>query len=47
MNFKLEALEKNGTWTIVDLPSYVKHIGSNWIFKVKHRDGGFIERYKA
>jgi len=43
----LDALAKNGTWSIVDLPSNVKHIGSKWVYKVKHKKDGFVERYKA
>jgi len=41
------ALTKTGTWKIVDLPPYVKPIGSRWVYKVKHHEDGSIERYKA
>lgn len=44
---ELEALKKLGTWTIIDIPPQVKSIGNRWIFKVKHRDDGTIERYNA
>jgi len=47
MNFELEALAKNGTWCIVDLPPNIKPIGSKWVYKVKHKGDGSTERYKA
>lgn len=47
MKSELDALDKNRTWNIVDLPLHVKPIGNRWVFKVKHRAGGTIERYKA
>lgn len=47
MKSKLEALEKIGTWIIVDLPPHVKPIGNILVFKVKHRVNGSIEKYKA
>jgi hypothetical protein len=47
MNDELEALAKTGTWTFVDLPPQVKPIGSKWVYKVKHKADGTIERCKA
>jgi hypothetical protein len=47
MDNELEALAKTGTWEIVDLPPHTKPIGSKWVYKVKHRADGTIERYKA
>lgn len=47
MKSELEALERNGTWILVDLPAHVKPIGSKWVYKVKHRADGTVERYKA
>lgn len=41
------ALEDNKTWTIEDLPSGKKAIGSQWVFKVKFKSDGTMERYKA
>jgi hypothetical protein len=47
MNVELEALTKNHTWQLVPLPPHVKPIGSKWVYKVKHKADGSIERYKA
>jgi hypothetical protein len=47
MNDELEALAKTGTWEIVDLPPHTKPIGSKWVYKIKHKADGSIERYKA
>jgi len=47
MQVELQALEKTGTWQLVDLPPNVKPIGCRWIYKVKHHVDGSIERYKA
>jgi hypothetical protein len=47
MNSELNALAKTGTWKIVDMPPNVKPIGSKWVYKIKHKSDGSIERYKA
>jgi hypothetical protein len=47
MKSELDALAKTGTWKIVDLPPNVKPIGSKWVYKVKLKADGSIERYKA
>lgn len=47
MNTKLEALVQNKTWVLTDLPPNKKHIGCKWIYKVKLKSDGSIERYKA
>jgi hypothetical protein len=44
---EIQALELNNTWTIVDLPSSKKAIGCKWVYKVKLKSDGTIERYKA
>ena len=47
MNTEFDALLKNQTWTLV--PSTQAHnlVGCKWVFRVKHRADGSIERYKA
>ncbi|KAL0453131.1 UNVERIFIED_CONTAM: Retrovirus-related Pol polyprotein from transposon RE1 [Sesamum latifolium] len=47
MRQELEALEKNNTWEIVLLPEGKKAIGSKWVFKVKLKPDGSVDRYKA
>ncbi|GKC25959.1 ribonuclease H-like domain-containing protein, partial [Tanacetum coccineum] len=47
MNNKIEALNRNNTWTVCDLPIGRKPIGSKWIWKIKYKASGDIERYKA
>jgi hypothetical protein len=44
---ELAALERTGTWDIVPLPSHVVPITCKWVFKVKTKSDGSIERYKA
>ncbi|XP_019435943.1 PREDICTED: uncharacterized protein LOC109342409 [Lupinus angustifolius] len=47
MTNELTALESNNTWSIVDLPDDKVPIGSKWVYKIKYKSDGSIERYKA
>ncbi|GKE35556.1 ribonuclease H-like domain-containing protein [Tanacetum coccineum] len=47
MNAEMDALYRNNTWEIVDLPIRRKAIGSKWVWKIKYKPNGEIERYKA
>ncbi|GJR60005.1 ribonuclease H-like domain-containing protein [Tanacetum coccineum] len=47
MNQQMDVLLRNGTWELVDLPEGRKAIGSKWIYKIKFRSSGEIDRYKA
>ena len=47
MKAEIVALEENQTWTVVDLPNGVVPIGNKWVFKIKRKSNGSIERYKA
>ncbi|XP_038995819.1 uncharacterized protein LOC120120205 [Hibiscus syriacus] len=44
---ELKALENNNTWIIVDLLKDKKSIDCKWVFTVKYKADGSIERYKA
>ncbi|XP_019199774.1 PREDICTED: uncharacterized protein LOC109193375 [Ipomoea nil] len=47
MRAKIDALEKNDTWTLVPAPRHKKPLGSKWVYKIKRKSDGSIERYKA
>jgi len=44
---ELDALSKNHTWDLVTLPPGKSVVGCKWIYKIKTRSDGSIERYKA
>lgn len=47
MNEEIDALNRNGTWVLVDLPKGRKPIGCRWVYKIKYKSDGQIERFKA
>ena len=47
MKAEIEALEANKTWEIMDLTPNKVPIGCKWVYKIKRRADGEIERYKA
>lgn len=47
MGLEILALEENDTLEIVDLPRGKRAIGSQWVYKVKFRSDGAVERYKS
>ncbi|GJU63929.1 ribonuclease H-like domain-containing protein [Tanacetum coccineum] len=47
MNKEMDALYRNDTWEICDLPKDRKSIGGKWVFKIKYKSNGEIDRYKA
>ena len=47
MHQEFDALQKNGTWCLVPRKPGINIIDSKWVFKVKHRADGSVERYKA
>ncbi|GKA50419.1 ribonuclease H-like domain-containing protein [Tanacetum coccineum] len=47
MNKEMDALYKNDTWEMYDFPKDRKSIGGKWVFKIKYKSNGEIERYKA
>ncbi|KAL0301914.1 UNVERIFIED_CONTAM: Retrovirus-related Pol polyprotein from transposon RE1 [Sesamum radiatum] len=47
MMAEIGALEENNTWKLVPLPAGKRPIGCKWVFKMKLRADGTVERYKA
>ncbi|GKV14657.1 hypothetical protein SLEP1_g25497 [Rubroshorea leprosula] len=47
MNEELQALEKTGTWDLVDLPLDKTLVGCKWVYKIKTHSDGSVECYKA
>ncbi|RDX84010.1 Copia protein, partial [Mucuna pruriens] len=43
----MKALEKNSTWKIVDRPKDKRVVGFRWIYTIKCKFDGTLERYKA
>ncbi|XP_022040759.1 uncharacterized mitochondrial protein AtMg00820-like [Helianthus annuus] len=46
MDIEFNALITNATWELVP-PSHHKPIGCKWVFRIKRRLDGSIEKYKA
>lgn len=47
MKLEIKALEANNTWEIIDKIPGTVTIGSKWVYKIKRKSDGSIERYKA
>lgn len=47
MQLEIVALEDNKTWSVVDLPPGKTPIGCRWVYKVKYKASGEVERFKA
>ena len=47
MQSEIPALQDNHTWSLVELPARKKPFGCKWVFNVKCRSSGAMERYKA
>lgn len=47
MHSELVALQTNPTWDIMDLPNGVKPIGNKWVYKIKRKSDGIVERFKT
>jgi hypothetical protein len=47
MTEELQALEKTHTCDLVDLSHGKSTIGCKWVYKIKTKSDGSIERYKA
>jgi len=47
MQEEVEALHKNKTWSLVELPEGRKAIGCKWVYKIKRDSNKQVERYRA
>ena len=47
MNAEMKALEKNKTWELVDLPVGKRPFRCKWVYTIKYKANGSLERYKA
>lgn len=47
MNNELHALKKNHTWDLVPLPPGKRLVGCKWVYKLKLKVDGSLERHKA
>jgi Reverse transcriptase (RNA-dependent DNA polymerase) len=44
---EIKSIHSAGTWTLAPLPPGRQAIGCKWVFKLKHKADGSIDRYKA
>ena len=47
MDLELEAINKNGTWELMELPEGGKKIRVKWIYKTKFNENGEVNKYKV
>ncbi|KAL0453990.1 UNVERIFIED_CONTAM: Retrovirus-related Pol polyprotein from transposon RE1 [Sesamum latifolium] len=47
MQDELEALERNQMWEVMPLPSNKRAIGCKWVYKLKVKADGSIDKHKA
>jgi len=47
MDAKMQAIKKNKTWQLTELPVGAKKIGVKWIYKIKFNELGEVDKYKA
>jgi hypothetical protein len=46
MDEEIRGIEKNQTWTLVDVPKYKDFISVKWIYKAKQNAEGNMQKYK-
>ena len=47
MDDEIQSLKVNGTWEEMDPPAGRRIVDSKWVYKIKQKEDGSIERYKA
>lgn len=46
IDVEMEAIRKNGTWELIELPKDAKKIGVKWMYKTKFNENGEVDKYK-
>ena len=47
MDTEMQSIQKNKTWSLIDLPEGAKKIGVKWIYKTKLNESGKVDKFKA
>jgi transposase InsO family protein len=47
MESELDSIHRTGTWILTNLPEGRQAIGCKWVFKIKRKADGSVDRYKA
>jgi len=47
MDIEIQAIEKNNTWELIDLPKDTKKIRVKWVYKTKLKENGEVDKLKA
>ncbi|GKV47717.1 hypothetical protein SLEP1_g54586 [Rubroshorea leprosula] len=47
MKEEIDSIEKNNTWELVDKPEGKTPIGVKWVYRVKYKAYGSVQKYKA
>lgn len=47
MELELNALETNNTWVILPLPPNKKTVGCKWIYRIKYKPDGTLDKYNV
>jgi hypothetical protein len=47
IDVKMEAIKRNGTWELMELPPGGKKVGVKWVYKTKLNEHGAVDKYKA
>lgn len=47
MTDEFTALQNHGTWDLVQLPPRANIIGRKWVFTIKRKPDGSVEKFKA
>ncbi|WJZ85527.1 hypothetical protein VitviT2T_005055 [Vitis vinifera] len=47
MNEDMKSLKKNETWELIECPLGKNSVGCRWIYTMKYKVDGSIERFKA